>query len=402
MIATLVLAAATQLVPPGVRGALVLESPQAAQDIRALLQAASAHARGLEPDEIGGQLARSVGVNLLAEARGWGLAPGARVLVLGDHATGLSAPVRDPKAARRSLAAWVGRAAKGQRATRAGRIVRGRLLIASGAGAQALVALLAKPGAGLAALKPALSRASGPLWLYVRGKDLLRAGIFSLEAGAKGLAARGIVLPLQGTLLQGGPGPKCEGGIACLGVNPGDTGRQLLRDGLRALVVRAFAPPARENADATLQRALSRAEKIALRVDGFDARRLRGGADSLWALQWSASAAPAGVPRADLEGICLESEGEVARASFPCGGASPALDPGPDALALGIDLAAVDAAAGRMSPLDALKGEVAAGVLAAHLLYGRLLQHAGPLTLRGNPARDLPAAAELELRLPLH
>ena len=71
---------------------------------------------------------------------------------------------------------------------------------------------------------------------------------------------------------------------------------------------------------------------------------------------------------------------------------------GPDAFHAQLDLVQIDAALARMTPLDALRGSLAAGTYAARLLYGELLRNAGPLTVIGNPARD---GAEIELRLPL-
>ncbi len=64
-----------------------------------------------------------------------------------------------------------------------------------------------------------------------------------------------------------------------------------------------------------------------------------------------------------------------------------------------IDLAQVDAALSKLTPIDAIKSQVTASAYAAHLLYGALLRNAGPLTLTGDP---LPKnAAQIELRLPL-
>ena len=64
-----------------------------------------------------------------------------------------------------------------------------------------------------------------------------------------------------------------------------------------------------------------------------------------------------------------------------------------------VDLAQFDAALAKLTPIDALTGEVPAAAYAAHLLYGELLRNAGPLTLTGAP---LPRnAAQIELRLPL-
>jgi hypothetical protein len=81
---------------------------------------------------------------------------------------------------------------------------------------------------------------------------------------------------------------------------------------------------------------------------------------------------------------------------------APALDGPPSAgssLEGQVDLAAVDAALAAMSPLDALRGPLAGGAWAFHLLYGALLRNAGPLTLSGDPQPGNRAA--IRLRLPL-
>jgi hypothetical protein len=106
---------------------------------------------------------------------------------------------------------------------------------------------------------------------------------------------------------------------------------------------------------------------------------------------------------ARLEGIDvrqLSDERSLGRALQLSIQADGAPQPGPS-LAAQIDLVKVDDALSRLSPLDAIRGPLAAGAYAAHLLYGALLRSAGPLELTGNPAPDRPAGAEIELRLPL-
>jgi hypothetical protein len=64
-----------------------------------------------------------------------------------------------------------------------------------------------------------------------------------------------------------------------------------------------------------------------------------------------------------------------------------------------VDLAGIDGALAGMTPLDAIRGGLAAGAYAVHAVYGELLRNAGPLTFTGFPARG--NAAEIEIRLPL-
>src|SRR5262249_52993372 len=66
-----------------------------------------------------------------------------------------------------------------------------------------------------------------------------------------------------------------------------------------------------------------------------------------------------------------------------------------------LDLAYLDRALARLSPIDAMRGSFVASVYAGRLLYGPLVRNAGPLTLTGTPAAK-KNAAEIEIRLPLH
>ena len=136
----LALLAAAVLIPASADGVLTIEN---ASGLRALLSAAAVHAPSLGPEEVGASLRADVGVDLLAEGREWGLARrGPRMLVFAGGATGLSAPVRDPKAARRALAAWLSGSTR-----RAGKVAAGRLLTASGRGAAALLKTMSRPTA---------------------------------------------------------------------------------------------------------------------------------------------------------------------------------------------------------------------------------------------------------------
>ena len=64
-----------------------------------------------------------------------------------------------------------------------------------------------------------------------------------------------------------------------------------------------------------------------------------------------------------------------------------------------LDLGEIDQALAKLSPIDAVRGALAAEAYAAHLLYGPLLRNAGPLTMTGTVAAK--NAAEIEIRLPL-
>ena len=365
--ALLLAASGAALVPASADGALVVES---AAGLRALLETAGRRAASLSPDALGGTLRDRVGVDLLAEQPQWALSTrGPRALVLMLGSVGLSAPVADAKAARRALEAWLSPSASGSlpasRPTRpkplkgplasgdrAGMIapVAGsrRLLTASGRHAAALVSAMAHPSP-FSSDKALLSKATGPAWLYVKGQPPLRAALFALDASAAGLTARGLVTPLRDPILAGGaPGP-CDGAPpGCLRAGLGPSGRAVL-----SIVL------------AQLQKALPAADAVAVRLDGIDLQQV-GGDRSL--------------PRA-LRISCAAAEAQ----------------PGP-ALVGQLDLAAIDASLRQLTPLDALRGSMAASVYAAHLLYGSLLRNAGPLMLSGVASKS---GAEIELRLPL-
>ena len=360
MLAALLLAVSgAALVPADAEGALVLQS---AAGLRAMLDTAGRRASALSPGSIGALLRDKVGVDLLAEQREWSLAPrGPRALVFLHDSVGLSAPVTNAKAARAALEAWLGPARptrpkplKGPLAAgnRAGMIapVGGsqRLLTASGRHAAALVSALAHP-APFTSDKALLSHAAGPAWLYLKSNGPLRAALFALEASAAGLTARGLVVPVREPILAGrAPGP-CEGPPAgCLRAGLGPSGR-----GLLAIFL------------GELQKPLPAGDSVVVRFDGIDLEQLAGDRSLPRALRISASAAEP--------------------------------QPGPP-LSGWLDLAAIDAALSRLSPLDALRGSLAAGAYATHLLYGPLLRNSGPLSVTGAAARS---GAEVELRLPL-
>jgi hypothetical protein len=350
------------LVPAAADGALVLDGASGIAGIRALLETAGRRAASFSPGAIGRSLQDRVGVDLLAEPPEWSLAPrGARALVAMQNSVGLSAPVAKVKAARRALAAWLGPGARPTRqkplkgplaaGNRAGMIapVAGsqRLLIASGKHAAALVSALAHPSA-FSRDKALLAKATGPAWLYLKGRPPLRAAIFALDASATGLVARGLVTPVPDPILAGTAPAPCDGApIGCLRAGLGPSGR-----GLLAL---ALAP---------LQTALPAGDALIVRLDGIDVQQLGDERSLPRALRISAKPADA--------------------------------QPGP-ALDGTLNLAAIDDALAHLTPLDAIRGSLAAGVYAGHLLYGPLLRNLGPLTLSGEPAGT---GAEIEIRLP--
>ena len=64
-----------------------------------------------------------------------------------------------------------------------------------------------------------------------------------------------------------------------------------------------------------------------------------------------------------------------------------------------LDLAAVDRVLQGLTPLDALRGGIAAALFATRLTVSGLLRRSGPVLLRGEPD---PRGAQVELRWPLH
>lgn len=339
----LALLAAAVLIPASTDGVLSLEN---ASGLRALLSAAAVHAPSLSPAQLGASLKADVGVDLFAEGREWGLAPrGPRLLVFAAGALGLSAPVRDARAAKKALAAWL---AGDQR--RSGKLAPGRLLTASGRGAASLLAAMARP---TALPRDLAARAKGPAWIWLRLEEPLRAAVLSIDASSTGLEARGVVTASSAVLF--GPAPEgCERGVGCLaaGLGPAGAGAVALALGRLGL------PPQPE---------LRSAARVVERLDGIDARQLAGPGSLAHALRITPLFAAPPSYGAALQG--------------------------------GLDLGAVDAALSRLTPVDALRGADAAGAYAAHLIYGALLRNAGPLMLSGNPAPG--NAAEVELRLPL-
>lgn len=314
--------------------------------LRALLEKAGTHAPSLAPEPIGTTLRDRVGIDLLAESPAWGLAPrGARMLSFSRRAIGLSAPLRDGNAAKKMLSAWLA-----QNPRRAGRVVGSRLLTASGQDAAALLTAMARPAAVPRELAAHAKRA---LWLWARMDEPLRAVALSIEASGFGVVARGLVTA-KGAILAGRAPAGCEATIACLRAGLGPAGRGALAHALEQLGIPA-------------QPELPAAARVEERVEAIEARQLSG---------------PQSLPRA-LRIAAVFDRPEAA----------------PTALEGRIDLASIDAALAALTPLDAFQGALAASAYAMHLLYGRLLRNAGPLTLTGSPQRG--GSAEIEVRLPL-
>ena len=360
MLALLLAASGAALVPAQADGALVLDGPSGAAGLRALFETAGRHAMSLSPQAIGDMLRDAVGVDLLAEQPAWALAKhGPRALVAWRRSVGLSAPIANARQAREALNAWVRppRPKKGLIAAgdRAGTIrkVGGqlRLLVASGRDASALVLALARPRM-FSRDKALLSHAAGPAWVYLAGQPPLRAAVFALDASAGGLVARGLVTPLRDAILDGPAPDGCEGlPPGCLRAGLGPAGRELLVLAFARLGL--AAPP--------------EGPAVVVRLLGVDAQRLSDERSWSRALHVAATAEPPAAAGASLEGR--------------------------------LDVAEIDSALAKLSPLDTLHGTLAAFAYAAHLLYGALLRNCGPLALSGTPAAK--GAAEIELRLPL-
>ena len=338
----LALLLAAALVPASADGALVIED---ASGIRSLLTTAGKYTATLSPATIGRTLASNVGVDLLAEQPEWGLAKkGRRALVFMRGSIGLSAPIADVKSAKRALAAWL-------TANRAGKIVSKRLFTASGPRAAALVKAMSRPGV-FTRDKSLLAHATGPAWLYLKGRPPLRAAVLQIDASATGLIARGLVQPLQKPILAGpGPGPCAGSPPGCLRASLGPSGRELL-----SMVLSQLRAPA-----------LPESQSVVVRLESIDAEQLAGDKSLPRALRITASAAQPAASEASLNGQ--------------------------------LDVNAIESAVAKLTPLDALHGTLAAGVYATNLIYAHLLRAAGPITLSGTASSK---AAEIEIRLPLH
>ena len=465
------------LVPWDAAGALVLDGPDGEAGVRALLAAAAPLAPSLQPSLVGQDLRRAVGVDLLspeAQAEA-GLAPtGPRALVLGAHALGLSAPLADAAKAKRALEAWLGElgptratrqsplqgphASGGGAQERAGWIVPAtggpRLVTVSGRGAVVLAIQLGHVGrkdepplAAEPQLAAAAQQLAGPALLWSAGPPPVRGTLLQLDLSARGLAARGLLLPAAGagagatdgalplTALLSGGSPSveaCGAAILCLRAAPGPRLRALAAQTAREGVGRWIASAQREAFDGVLQALAAAATGGALlRVDSLDVRSLGGSpAHELAALDllaasgaaappaFPAMAAPAGAPPAAGAAIalagpppaCAGSDAGLEWFAAPCRRPGPEVVKevlpagGPTELWARLDTAALARALAPLTPLDALAGPTPGALLAVKLLWGGLLAGSGPVTaaLRPPVAPAVPPGSlELELRWPL-
>lgn len=423
---------AAALVPANAEAAVLLEGSRAADGLRAFFDGVAQRAPALAA---GPRLSALVGPDLLDEPLAWGLAPsGARAIVLEGGSFGLTAPVRDARTARSALQSWLAEAgpphpahARGLRGAlaagegrriRAGAVAsvagRTRLLTASGPRAIALVSMLAQVAARASppistdrALSPGLARLTEPAALLARGTDPLRAAVLSLEGSSRGLVARGLLLS-PGQLLAGlAPGPAaCAGAsLLCLRAGLGPSGRDALGLFARAYLGALLAPPSREGPERLAQAAAGAAERVVVRSDGADPRLPSDEREALWAVRLQAVTAPPGAEgAADAEGprpLCVRADASAAWFGTPCPASAPADPNAPGATAAleaQLDLSAADAVLQKLTPLDALRGGLAAALYAARLTVGGFLRGSGPVVATGQPH---PAGAEIELRWPL-
>ena len=254
---------------------MLLDGAQGAAGLRAFLDGVAQRAPALAP---GPRIAALVGPDLLGQPLSWGLASaGPRAVVFLSGSAGLTAPVRDARAARSALQSWLAEygtahavrappmrgllvAGEGRR-IRAGMVatVAGgpRLLTASGPQAAALVAALARTGARTGAGAPlvadpalaaGLAQLTGPAALVVRGADPLRAAALSLDGSSRGLVARGLVLAPAPLLAGTAPGASaCTGAsLLCIRAGLGPAGREALALAARAYLDALLGPAGRE------------------------------------------------------------------------------------------------------------------------------------------------------------
>jgi hypothetical protein len=421
---------AAAFVPARVDGALLLDGARGADGLRAFFDAVAQRAPALAA---GPRIAALVGPDLIDEPDSWGLAPsGPRAVVLASGSAGLTAPVRDARAARSALQSWLAEAgavhpvrsgARGALAAgegkrlRTGLVLRAgggfRLLTASGGDAAALLGLLARTGGRAASLSAdrtlaaAVARLTGPAALVARGEGAVLGTALSLEGSAQGLLARGLVLARAPLLAGAAPGSgACAGAsLTCVRASLAPAGREVLSNAARAYLVLLLAPAARAGAERLAQRACATAQRLVVRSDGADTRLLSNDRSAAWALRLQAVTAPSpGEGSVDADGprsLCLRADAASAWFGTPCPPSAPADASAPGgtaALEAQLDLRAMDAVLQKLSPLDALQGGLAAGIYAGRLTLGGLLRSSGPITVTGQPHAS---GAEVELRWPL-
>jgi hypothetical protein len=418
------------LVPARAEAAVLFDGEAGIAGVRQFLETAGTKSRALAPQELSRESIALFGPDLLSGTPGWGIDPrGTRALVFAGAASGLSVPVRDGKAARKALIAWVGAAGPWSRRTgprvpiaagsgrsqRAGIVApqagRVRLLTASGRGAEALVAALWRIGAPRSPtrtlahdgrLQGLLPAGTGKAALIVRGDDPITFAVLELVADASSIVARGLVGAPSPLLAGHAPDASAcaESSLFCLRASLGLSGKAALA--LASQTYLSGTSPAGPLAD-LLQREVSRAESIVILSDGIDVSLLDEPKSSLRALHLVAalSGGPHDRP-VDLEANdgprkrCLHAEGSTVQFSSPCVDLRLAMrEGGGPALQATADPVAIDAALSRLNPFDALRGSVPATLLGARLLVGSLLRGSLPFTLSGEPD---PLGARIELR----
>ncbi|TMB27886.1 MAG: hypothetical protein E6J62_18725 [Deltaproteobacteria bacterium] len=246
------------LVPARAEAAVLFDGAGGIAGLHQFLETAGTKSRALAPYELSRESIALFGPDLLSGAPGWGLDPrGARALVFAGNAYALSAPVRDGKAARKALIAWVGAAgpwskrtgrrnpisAGSGRSQRAGIVAPQegsvRLLTASGRGAEMLVAALWRIGAQRSPtrtlahdrrLEPLLPAGNGKAALIVRGDDPITFAVLELSADASSVVARGLVGAPSPLLAGHAPDASActESSLFCLRASLGLSGKAAL------------------------------------------------------------------------------------------------------------------------------------------------------------------------------
>ena len=424
--------AAAAVVPSNVEAAVLLDGSRAAEGLRAFFDGVAQRAPALAA---GPRLAALVGPDLLDEPLSWGLATsGARAIVLQGASFGLTAPLRDARAARAALHSWLAVAGpphpvraghvRGALSAGDGRRVRAgavasiaggtRLLTASGPQAVALLATLGQVASRASApistdrlLAPGLSRLTGPAAMLARGRDPLRAAVLSLEGSASGLVARGLLFAPAPLLAGSAPGPAaCAGAsLLCLRAGLGPSGRDALALAARTYLGALLAPPSREGPERLAIAAAAAAERVVVRSEGADPRLLTDEREAVWAVRLQAITSPSAAEGfAEADGprrLCVRADASSAWFGTPCPAAAPADPSAPgatSALEAQLDLGTADAVLQKLTPLDALHGGLGAALYAGRLTVGGLLRSSGPVVATG---RVHPAGAEVELRWPL-
>jgi hypothetical protein len=425
---------AASVVPARIDAALLLDGAQAAPGLRPFLDGVAQRAPALSPASY---LAAAVGPDLVGDPASWGLArTGPRAVVMANGAFALTAPVRDSKAARAALDAWLRQAGPVRSRSVAGHTafwsgdgrrvrigfvasVAGsvRLVTASGADAAALAGALAQIGAKNAAAPPlsgdrvfrdALAQLTAPAALVLRGSGPLRGAALRLAGSADGLVATGLVLAPGPLVLSNAPDASAcaDGALFCLRASLGPAGREALALAARTYLSAVLAAQEMEAFSRVAARGAAVAEQLVVRSDGADARLLTDSATPWPALQlWAASSPSLDGANADAEGArpsCIRSDPTRTWFAMPCLETVPAdlvpkqAEPALDAT---LNLAAIDAVLHKLTPLDVVHGGMAAALYAGRLTAGGLLRRSGPVRLRGTAH---PAGAQVELRWPLH